>query len=531
MSILLVLFLAGAYSFEIYMDHRVPVAYTERILGIPVVEDLSCLNGKEKRAATEQPGVLFGQAQVPCTADGTLYLAQDQTSDTWVGELTTDSRDTYLCMLPDTAWDDKKASVRDNHVFRLYLVGSDYYYPLRLVICGMPVMTLHTDRVEEQDLGVYEDDPDHFYYDPDKIFFGTMQLFDPAADAAHYQILETGARFYIRGASSAHFDKKSYALGLLDAKGAKLDQSLLGMRSDNSWKLKAMVQDGPRVREKSAYQIWEQFADTNTEVNEAGPRMEYLELIIDGDYVGLYGLLEPVDAKKLALDKNDALYKVTGWMEPEDEDIQYAVDHRWRIMSLVRVRYPDVIADYEKAWYPMRDYLNTFYHGGGDERPAEQKVYISNAVDMLLFNMAVSGSDNFYKNIYFAADVDTSGSYVMRQIPWDLDMTFGQHAIDGFLDDETLVYEEEAVPYLMEKDPTLVQPYLRTRWSQVRGSFLDAEQMLQILYDNQEYLLQAGVEQRENARWPKYPMTTDLTQVTDLLYRRIDWLDAYFAAY
>lgn len=530
-SLVLVLLLAGIYCYQIYMDYRVPVPYTERILGIPVVENLDFLNGKEEKTSPQNPGVLFGQALLPYASEGTLYLAQDFSVEEWVGELVTNSRDSYLCMLPDEAWDNKAESIRDNHVFRIYLVEEDAYYPMDLVICGMPVMTLTTERVEEQDLGDYETDPDKFCYDPEVIYYGKLQLFNPGTGVSQYEIMESGVRFHLRGDSSSSFEKKSYALGLLDSKGENLDASLMGMREENSWKLKGMVADGKKIREKTACDLWEEFAASNTEVNEDGPRMEYLELIIDNDYVGLYGIVEPVDAKKLGLDKNDVLYKSTNWIIPENEDFDYAVEHRWRLMTYIRVRYPQAITDYTKTWYPIRDYINTFYHGEGDDRPAESKIYISNAVDNLLFNMVVSGSDNYFRNLYFAADVSESGEYVMRQIPWDLDLTFGAVVGNGFNDDETVVYEEQAVPYLKSVRPESYRPYLQERWARARESFLDTEHILDLMHENQDFLLNAGVMERENTRWPEYKMSTGLEKIEDLQRRRMDWLDCYFAEY
>ena len=526
-TLFIILFLAAAYGYQIYRDYCVPVSYTDRILGIPVVENLDFLEGKRRLAAGQNPGVCFEQTLLPYTSDGTLYLAQDFRKPDWVGKLTADSRDAYLCMLPDEAWADKAGSIRENHVFQLYYVEENAYYPLKLVISGMPVMTLTTEREEEQDKGDSEVDPDHYYLDPDILYYGKMQLFNPGVGVSRYEITESGMRYYERGVSSSVYPKKSYSLGLLDARGENLDVSLLGMRSDNSWKLKAMVADDSRVREKSACEIWESFAATNTEVNEEGPRMEYLELIVDNDYKGLYGIVEPVDSKKLNLDKNDVLYKSTDWMIPEDEDIQYAIDVRWKIMSFLRIRYPDPIHDYEKAWSPVRDYLNTFYRNGGAGNPAD-KVYLSNAVDVLLFNMAVSGSDNFFKNMYFAADVSETGTYKMRQIPWDLDMTFGFVWREGFVDDETVVYREAAVPYLIQTQPELMQPLIRARWQQCRETFLDTENIVSILLENENYLINAGVVQRENERWPKYQMSVDLEEIMDYQERRMLWLDEYF---
>ncbi len=527
----MVLLLMGLYCREIYRECRVPVPYIDRIMNIPIVENLDFLEGREKQTSSQNPGIYFGQALMPYTSDGTLYLSQDFAEEEWVGELVTDSRETFLCTLPDEAWGDKAKSIRDNHVFRLWLVGEDSYYELSMVVSGMPVMTISTQREEEQDLGDYETDPDRYIYDPSIIYYGQMQLFNPSVGVEQYEIVESKAKYYLRGASSSAFPKKSYSLKLLDAKGKRLNASLLGMRSDNSWKLKAMAADDKRIRERVACQLWEEFALSNTEINESGPRVEYMELIMDNDYVGLYELMEPVDAKKLELDKNDVLYKSGFWNAPEDEEIQYAIDRQWKIVNYMRIRYPDSISDYEKAWYPMRDYLNTFYYWKEDDRPASDKIYLSNAIDMLLFNMAISGKDNFFKNLYFAADVNEDGTYTMRQIPWDLDLTFGKIKSDCFNDDETVIYEESAIPYLKDTEPETVRPVLQNRWAKVRESFLKTENIIDLMQENIDYLINAGAVRRENERWTDYQMSTDIDRVVDYQRRRMLWLDAYFANY
>lgn len=544
-SLLAMLVLTGCYCYEVYLDYRVPVPYNGRILSVPIVEDLNFLEGKKKCTAEVNPGVCFGGALLPYTKDGILYLSQDFAVGEWIGEITADTRDKFLCTLYDPAWEDKAGSIRDNHIFTLWLVDGESYYELSMAVCGMPVMTVSTEREEEQDLGDYETDPDRFIYDPPVIYYGQMQLFDPGAGTGQYEITESGVKYYLRGASALSPEKQGYSIGLLDARGENFNASLLGMRSDNSWKLKGLGSDSSRIREKTAYQIWEQFALSNTEVNEPGPHMEYLELIMDHEYAGLYGIIEPVDEKKLELDKNDVLYKMTNWFVPTEEEIQASIDNKWRIATYIRIRYPDEIADYEKAWYPIRDYLDTFYQesgdvrerqgsfyqGGGDDRHAENKVYLSNAVDVLLFNMAVSGCDNYYKNMYFAADVAEDGTYKMRQIPWDLDLTFGETYTIGFNEDETVIYEEGAIPFLRDTDSELVRPFLQNRWSEYREGFLSTDNIKKKLCDNRDYLINAGVIQRENARWPQYQMSGDTDRILDYQERRMAWLDKYFEAF
>lgn len=527
-SVVLVLLSVGFCCYEIYLDNRVPVPFTYKIMNIPVVEDLDFLEGRKKLTSECNPGIYFEETLVPYSSDGTLYLSQDADVQEWVGELSTGSRDIFLCTLPDEAWADKAGSIRKNHIFKLWMVKEDSYYELKLTVSGMPVMTLTTEREEPQDLGDPETDPDRYYFDPGIIWYGRMQLFNPNVGVDQYEITETSVKYYLRGKSSSYFEKKSYSLGLLDAEGEKLNASLLGMREDNKWKLKGMVADTSKVREKTACQIWEMFDRSNADVSQPGPRMEYVELLLDNDYIGIYGLVEPVDEKKLGLDENDVLYKTTDWIIPEDADLKYAADQGWRVGSFIRIRYPDIIADYEKDWYPMRDYLNTFYRSRSPVGGEEDKLNLPNTVDMHLFNMAVSGSDNYFKNVYFVADVDQDGSYTMRQIPWDLDITFGELFDGSFSDDVNCVYEERAIPYLRKIDPDSVDPLIRARWRECRSSFLSTENILKLLDDNINYIVSSGAVARENKRWPDYKMSADIKEIREYQTERMKWLDHYF---
>ena len=301
-------------------------------------------------------------------------------------------------------------------------------------------------------------------------------------------------------------------------------------------KLNSLITDPTRIREITAAQIWEEFDRANEEINEAGPRLQYVEVILDNDYRGVYGLVEPVDEKKLALDENDVLYKVITEQLPSDDRIQESIDNQWKIQSALRIRYPKTITDYETAWYPVRDYLNTFL-GEQDIEYAMDKVYVSNAVDMMLFITAVAGSDNHTKNRYLAADVAEGGSYVMRQVPWDLDITFGQvfnqesPLKTDFEPDYTMVYEEEMVPMLMYVDYEKMSDLIREKWQNYRQSFLQTEAILQRFEENRDYLLDTGAAYRENERWPDFAMDTEIDYLKEYQKKRMNWADDYVAGY
>ena len=341
-------------------------------MGIPIVENRDFLEGKLRKETTENPGVYFKSVLLPYSyRNNTLYLSQSYEQDKWIGSLSAESG-FYLCILQDDYLSHKEQAIKDGYPFTLWLVSEDSYYEFSLVVSGMPIIAISTERMEVQEKVPYEVDPDKLHFDSEDLYYGGIQVFDPGINGDDYEITKCNVRYHYKGATTSNFEKKGYAISLQNAKEENVDFPLLGMRSDNSWKLNAMVTDDNRIREMTACQIWEQLDAANEEVEEPGPRMEYVELVLDNDYQGLYCLVEPVDAKKLKLDADDVLYKVLHEIPFEDGKVQEAIDKGWRIMSPVRIRYPKVITDYAKVWHPMRDYTNKIYHGAeGYQKVAE----------------------------------------------------------------------------------------------------------------------------------------------------------------
>lgn len=525
--------LAGIRMAEWWEKRQIPIPYIQRILGVAVVTDTDFLLNKERITCGQNPGVCFEEVLLPYDKAGILYLAQDM-GDEWKGELSTSLNSFFLCMPSDAYWENKQDAMRENHSFIIWLVGEDCYYEMQMIVSGMPVISIQTARSEEQEDVDYDVDPDKKYFGSETQYYGTIDVFNPGVNTMTYEILQSHVRYYQKGASSYDLPKKSYSLCLQDYEEQNIDVSLLGMRMDNTWKLNALFSDPNRIREITAARIWEQFDAAEASINEMGPRMEYVELILDNCYQGLYCLVEPVDEKKLELDRNDILYKVLGWNIPLDEDIQFSVDKKWKIQSSIRIRYPKIITDYFTAWFPMRDYLNTFCREQQTSyEDMREKVDLANLSDMLLFTMVTSASDNSFKNTYYAAKVDTQNQYVMYQVPWDLDLTFGNQYSEMsfhsmFVPDYTVIYGETAILVLLENQPDEVGDYLMDKWERYRESFLSTESILNLFVSNRDYLLDTGAAIREQNRWPEGQVDMDITYLLEYQTKRMNWLDGYF---
>ncbi len=512
-----------------FQSIHVPKA--ETVMGIRLVEDFDFLKDKEKKETTDNFGIAFEKIILPYDkASNTLYLSQSL--EQWTGTLSVLSENAYiLCSPKEDYWSDRQSAVREGHIFTLWAVSESDYYEYQLVISGMPVISIDTERIEEQEKVPYEVDPDKLHFGSETLHYGTISVFNPDVGVDNYEILQSNVCYHLKGDSTKLFDKKGYAFKLQDYQGKNIDVSLLGMRADNSWKLNALNVDASRVREISASRIWQWIDTANTAVEEPGPRMEYAELLLDGEYAGLYLLVEPVDEKKLNLKAGDYLYKTIGWQIPTEETIQESVDSKWKIQTSIRIRYPKIISDYAAAWQPINDYLNMFHRDKQiDYKKSIQKINLDNFIDYYIFSMTVSASDNTYKNIYYTAYAQENGSYQMYQIPWDLDLCMGNISVYAphFSDDYTKVYTEPALSILMAANAEEIKPKLLERWQIYRESFLNTDAILALFEENRHYILETGAMDREINRWPQTEADPDISSLVNFQTKRMEWLDEYF---
>lgn len=100
--------------------------------------------------------------------------------------------------------------------------------------------------------------------------------------------LEANARIRVRGNSSRHFDKKGYLLQLKEKDGIKnREVPLLGMDAHEEWALHGPYLDKSMIRNYMWYNI-------AGEIMDYAPNVRFCEIFIDGEYQGLYVLMETI---------------------------------------------------------------------------------------------------------------------------------------------------------------------------------------------------------------------------------------------
>ncbi len=100
-------------------------------------------------------------------------------------------------------------------------------------------------------------------------------------------------RIELRGSTSQILEKKPYSLTTYRSDDKTLNNvSLLGLPDENDWVLNSLAFDSSLIRDYLSY-------DLSREIGQYAARGRYCEVIVNGDYRGLYVLME-----KLKLDDN-----------------------------------------------------------------------------------------------------------------------------------------------------------------------------------------------------------------------------------
>jgi hypothetical protein len=355
----------------------------------------------------------------------------------------------------------------------------------------------------------------------------------------------------IRGYSSSGWsDKKPYGFETRDELGENNNVSLLGMPSENDWVLHSPQADKTLLRNKLIYDI-----ARDMETEQYAPRSRFCEVVIDGNYRGVYVLVEKIkkDKNRVDLEKNK-VENITGGflveMTPEgrikDDEVSFKTNTTKA--SLV-VKYPDE----EDITAEQLSYISTYFNEFesalfGDNLTDETLGYakyidVPSFIDHILISECFHQLDGLTASQYFHKKQD--GKLFMGPV-WDFNRSMGNVNYYGIYEfDMWWMLNSRGnarTPYVNQlmTDPAFMKLYA-ARWFQLREGVLSLENITARI-DNYVDLLDEAKD-RNFARWPDMLETSykqyyvyDLydayiTQIKDWVENKFLWLDTAFDEY
>lgn len=358
----------------------------------------------------------------------------------------------------------------------------------------------------------------------------------------------------IRGNSSAGFPKKSYGFETRLPDSSSLDVPLLSLPSDNDWVLIANFSDKSMLRNYYTYHLYRKMGHWS-------PRMEFCEVVLDGEYQGIYCLGEKVKrgndrVNVAALQATDTsgsaltggyIFKLD-WEDPGD--VYWSSD--FNPVGGTNPRH--YIFEYPKQpVLQQRDYLeayvDSFEYAMNDTNFADTLLGYrrfadeEHFMDYIIVSEFTKNVDGYRLSTFLHKDKDEK----IKPGPlWDYDLSWGNAdymdaSYPGGWNFESQENYTDLCPFWWRRffEDSLFMEHLHCRWWELRQSVFDPGVIKQEL-DSISGLMDSALETNFD-KWPilgtyvwpnPSPIPNDypgeLSKLKDWVDFRVSWLDNHW---
>lgn len=472
----------------------------EGYLGIPLLSEseLAGLGSYQYRDYSENLKFQDEYAAID-QETSVIYIPQNIDDDTEAealeGLLTIDAPGRKLFFAPDAYWESLNEAVRCGHPFKL--IVSDWrntYMQYDVVFTTLPVISMHGQLL-------YKDSEGR------DVLSGRIVLWDPELlGAGESGVQASQLQWNLRGGSAASEPKKPWKLRLKNWNGKANSISLLQLGTDDHWILNSMCMEDSNIREKLFMDLWNEMA-AQTDYNYPMSRGEYVEVLVNGEYFGLYLLQRRIDQDYLDLDDGDVIVKAS----TDTGNIVYEFFSNSG----------ETISQRE---------LDLFFEGMNCG-----KMVRDNFIDVSLFLQMFSSRDNMgYKNMFYVFEKQEDGYHIVL-VPWDTDMTMGTVWVNdavGFQYDYSKslhsIVERRELKVMQQLYPDLNRDF-QLRWKELRADIFHLESLTEKMTGYLEMLDSTGAPQRDQKKWGLFYEGED---TIEKLYRfveeRLLFVDGYY---
>jgi hypothetical protein len=361
-----------------------------------------------------------------------------------------------------------------------------------------------------------------------------------------------------RGSSSFNFGKNSYGFETLDANLLEVDTPLLNLPAGSDWILNASHSDKTFLRNCLPHYLYQQLGNYS-------PRCRHVEVILNGQYQGVYILQEKIkrgnnriDIAKLGANDTSSTGVTGGYILKSDKPTgnngngyipsNYLINNGSGGYNY-SFDYPSTNNIHPTQQQYIKRYIDSAenaLHGPQFMDPlVGYRNYFNTTtfMDYIIVNEWGKNPDTYVLSTYFYKPKDNEGRKLCMGPVWDFDLAFKNsfyfdaHVPTGFIYPDG---NRISLFKIMMSDSTFVQE-LGCRWHQHRAKLFADSTILKWVDSNANNLQQA--QQRNFALYPilgvdvyynlaPYPLTynDEIDTLKAWLVRRAAYLDAQWPA-
>ncbi|MDE6313947.1 MAG: CotH kinase family protein [Lachnospiraceae bacterium] len=298
---------------------------------------------------------------------------------------------------------------------------------------------------------------------------------------------------HIRGNSSRNFDKKSYRIELLkDGSDVKKEkESIAGMNKGSSYILNGPFLDKTLIRNY----MW---MNISGQLLKYTPDVRFCELTLDGEYQGLYVLMEPIEVseERVALSEYTSGDPVLSYIihletktEPQLSIEEFAFyTRRLEEKGRYEITYPkeiyltESVKDYIVTDFSEIEQVIYSYEAGSDDEFYLDYIDEDSFVDYYIINELVGNSDAFLASTYFYKDA--RGKLHIGPV-WDFN-----NCLDNFfyeLPAEEFIVSERGWYSQLMKSKRFVNKVL-SRYKKLRQGILSDKYLTDYIHETEQWM-------------------------------------------
>jgi len=351
----------------------------------------------------------------------------------------------------------------------------------------------------------------------------------------------------IRGASSQSFDKKNYSFETQNADGTNDNVSLLGMPEENDWILHGPFSDKSLMRNSLTYNFVRS-------MGRYAPRTRSCELIVNGEYLGYYVLMERIKIDENRLDiatvkpedvegdevtggylfqiDRDNPDLVDGWYSQHPPYTFYAFDDPdYDEINTIQIFYiRSFIKDFESAMNAS-DYAETY----------DDWIDVNSFIDYVIASEISKEIDAYRLSFFMHKTKDSNGGKLKFGPVWDINLGYANfdygcsNSPEGWSYDWHNSCNLQAFWIKQLAEIPNVQHRMKCRWEELREDVL-AMGTLHDYIDNTA----AEIDEAQERNFQRYPILgqyvwpnsfvgdtyqSEVNFLKNWLADRLDWMD------
>jgi len=289
---------------------------------------------------------------------------------------------------------------------------------------------------------------------------------------------------HVRGNSSRAFDKLGYRIKLIDENGQNNPQALLGMDSHHEWALHGPILDKTLMRNYMWYNI-------AGEIMRYAPNVRFCELILNGEYMGVYVFTEVITAGKNGsrLDLTSGYLLLLDHLDGEEQNhLKSFTTYTLRTKNKLAVIYPGALNMTDEIFEGIKNDFSAFekslytYDYDNNKYGYKRCIDVDSFVDYFLINEFTCNYDAGWLSTFIYKDTDG----IFRMCIWDFNASCDNDQ-QAYMPENQFKTQFSLWYFMLCKDEDFTNRCIE-RYRELRKTFLNEQYLYEYIDSVVDYL-------------------------------------------